>query len=538
MALKTAITSSLVKIFENGTEFSPLKSISLFGGEKGNFQLVVKSDCDTTVEISSDKDFLTLYFVNGIYSSFPINKEDCGDILLENGGRSGFYPDLLTPVFEPLSLKADKMYSVWVNVDTKNIPSGTYNVKLKVTDGKEEYFENIKIKVLSQKLPEQTLIHTNWFHSDCLSVYYNVPVFSDEYWRITRNFVKNAVSHGVNCILTPLFTPPLDTQVGKERPTVQTVKVRRRKNYRYEFDFTLLEKWIDMCLECGIKYFEFSHFFTQWGALHAPKIMADTPKGEKRIFGWETSYDSTAYMNFLSQLGTALKEFTDKKKITDICFVHCSDEPSLNDLKVYKKAAESVAEYFPYYKHIDALSDADFYKLGLIDIPVSEEGSIEKFTPLVKRPWTYFCCGQYKNNLPNRFFALPSIKNRILGTLLYKYNCAGFLHWGFNFYFSQYSVRQINPFEESDAGGAFPSGDAYVVYPKEDGTPLPSLRQKVFYDALQDISALTALENKYSREFVLDFLKNALGDIDFNNYPLESETFLNFREKLCEFFSE
>ena len=88
-------------------------------------------------------------------------------------------------------------------------------------------------------------------------------------------------------ILTPLFTPPLDTEVGGERPTVQLVKVIQQ-NDQYSFHFTLLDRWIDLCLQCGIKYFEMTHLFTQWGAKYAPKIMAEVNGVETRIFGWDT----------------------------------------------------------------------------------------------------------------------------------------------------------------------------------------------------------------------------------------------------------
>ena len=37
----------------------------------------------------------------------------------------------------------------------------------------------------------------------------------------------------------------------------------------------------------------------------------------------------------------------------------------------------------------------------------------------------------------NRFIAMPSGRNRVGGFLLYKYGINGFLHWGFNFYYSQ-----------------------------------------------------------------------------------------------------
>lgn len=62
---------------------------------------------------------------------------------------------------------------------------------------------------------------------------------------------------------------------------------------------------------------------------------------------------------------------------------------------------------------------------------------------------------------------MPSARNRILGALLYKYNAVGFLQWGYNFWYSQFSKHEIDPFTVTDAGKAFPSGDAFVVYPGE-----------------------------------------------------------------------
>lgn len=534
MSIKAVFCSSLTKVFSDTEKTGNFCKISVLSGEKANFQLILKSDTDTVAEISSDFPGASLYEVKEIYASYPIDKEDCGDILLEKNGEPGYYPDLLDIFTGNVSLKKNMSKAIWINIDTAGLSAGTHTFTATVCDEKEAQKLSVEIKVCETALPEQKLIHINWFHSDCLATYYKVPVFSEEYWTITENFIKNAVSHGVNCILTPLFTPPLDTEIGGERPTVQLVGVKRGRNYVYEFNFSLLDRWVDMCLKNGVKYFELSHLFSQWGAKFAPKIVAETSKGTKRIFGWETSATSDAYVNFLRQFGAALKEYTDNKGITDICFVHCSDEPGLGDIKTYKKASDIVRKYFGAYEHIDALSDYDFYKEGLIGTPVPEEGNIEAFRNNVPKLWTYYCCGQYKNNLPNRFFTMPSIKTRILGVLLYKYNCTGFLQWGFNFYYSQHSKREIDPFTETDAGGAFPSGDSFVVYPGKNGQPLSSLRQKVFYDGFQDIAALTALENKYGREYTLKFIEDNLGDINFTTYPLDAEIFLAFREKLTE----
>ncbi|MBQ7596140.1 MAG: DUF4091 domain-containing protein, partial [Clostridia bacterium] len=296
--------------------------------------------------------------------------------------------------------------------------------------------------------------------------------------------------------------------------------------------FDKLKKYVDLAFKNGIKYIEFSHLFTQWGAKNAPKIIADTPDGRKRIFGWETDASRAEYESFLKQFGAALKEFTDSEGITERCFVHCSDEPGKDDFEQYEKMSGFIKKYFGSYKHIDALSDTEFYEKGLVDIPVPGENHIDEFKDLTDELWTYYCCGPYSDEAPNRFIALPSVKVRILGVLLYKYNIKGFLHWGFNFYFSQHSKRYINPFEETDAGGAFPAGDAFIVYPGENFEPLPSLRQFVMCEGLCDLRALQTLENLSSRERALNLIKNELGDIDFHNYPLDNSALLSFRKKL------
>lgn len=509
------------------------EKISVLTGEKANVQLVLRSDKDCAVSVSAQCALpVKLYEVKEIYSSLPIHKEHAHNCTMLNNGEPGYYPDLLVELNEKITLTAGKTVCVWAEITADGQSAGEYDLSFTVKASRSAKTESVKIKLSDCRLPEQELIHTNWFHSDCLSVYYGVEVFSEEYWRITGNFMKSAAKNGVNCLLTPLFTPPLDTEVGGERPTVQLVDVYK-KGYTYTFGFEKFDRWVETAFASGIKYFELSHLFTQWGAKCAPKIMAHTKDGYKRIFGWETNSVSQGYTSFLRQFAAALTEHTDSLGITDKCFVHCSDEPGIRHLARYRRTSNVIREYFGVYEHIDALSDFAFYKFGLTQTPVPEEGNIEAFAGKVPSLWTYYCCGQYSNELPNRFFILPSIKNRMLGTLLYKYNCAGFLQWGFNFYFTQYSKRPVDPFTETDAGGAFPSGDSFIVYPGENGEPLPSLRQKVFADGIRDISALKALEKKTSREYVLAFIKEQLGDISFTDYPLDIKVFEKYREKLC-----
>ncbi|MCR5484979.1 MAG: DUF4091 domain-containing protein [Clostridiales bacterium] len=529
MSIKIMLASALEKIFQNAP-LPEMKSIlCLLKGERGSLQCIIDSEenAELTVTVES-KNSCRLYLVKDVPVGLAIYDNAVNCTVL-NGGKSGDYPDLLVPFDGRVTAKAGSHTVIWAEFTGEL--AGASEAVFTVSGNKQTVTAKAAVTVANTELPEQKLRHMNWFHADCLATYYKTDVFSEEHWQIVENFMRNAASHGVNVSFTPLFTPPLDTEEGGERPTVQLVDVTKT-GYTYAFGFEKLDRWIDTAARCGMKYYEFSHLFTQWGAKHAPKIMANTSVGYRRIFGWENDSLSQGYVSFLRQFGAALREYTDKKGITDRCYVHCSDEPGMGDIRRYRRASAVIHEYFGAYEHVDALSDFEFYKEGLIETPVPGEQAISKFYGNVPKLWTYYCCGQYRNELPNRLISFPSIRNRILGTLLYKFDCDGFLQWGYNFYYTPLSRRPLDPFKETDGGGEWPAGDPFVVYPGEGGNPLPSLRQKVFYDGIQDFSALCALQSKTSREHVLDVIKEELGDIDFSHYPMDDERFLRFRERI------
>ena len=139
-------------------------------------------------------------------------------------------------------------------------------------------------------------------------------------------------------------------------------------------------------------------------------------------------------------------------------------------------------------------------------------------------------------DVANRFMAMPSYRNRILGYQLYKYEIEGFLQWGYNFWFKELSVGVLNPYADTTAGGAFQSGDAFVVYPlDEDGEVVCSTRLYVFHDSLQDLRALKLLESLTDRQTVVDML----GEIDkFASYPRNNAYILEMRERVNQKIKE
>lgn len=525
---KIKIISSLEKIYDSDKmPEKELKHFSLLKNEKKSFQVAIESTCDTDAIFSvvSDLKNIHTYAVQNVKSDFPMYKMIADAYY--RFSESGYYPDLLLPAENSIHLKKG-ITVLWVEVGACYNSIGGHSVDVTVGDKTV----STEIEIIDAELDFRDFIYTCWFHTDCLMSYYNFEAFSDEYWRVTENFLKTACEYGMNCVLTPLFTPPLDTEKGKERPTVQLVDVSVSKG-KYNFNFDKLTQWIELSQRCGIKYFEFSHFYTQWGARNAPKIMADVDGEYKKIFGWETKADSNEYKVFLKEFSTQLKKYVEEKGLKNNVFIHVSDEPNFSMLSSYRKASKYIHSLFEGYKIIDALSDYWFYRLKIVSNPIPANDHVDKFIGKVENLWTYYCSAQNNHNVSNRFFCNDSLRTRVLGYQLFKFNIKGFLHWGYNFYYTQLSKKLINPFEVTDAGGKFPSGDSFVVYPADDGTAYHSIRLKVFYDALQDMAALNTLEKMTDRKTCIDLIEEkGKYNITFREYPHNDDWLLNTREDI------
>lgn len=534
--VKTKLVSSLEKIFaQSEGDFYGISSFSMLKKERSNFQLAVFTDEPLHFEINStDGVEINAFNVLSVPSALPYYEDHDDDIIVS---PDGYYPDCLVSCENGgIEFVNSGWCGVWFEVNAQT--AGEKNIELSLYNEENELVakESMKVKVIDVELPEQELICTHWFHCDCLATWYKAEAFSEEHWQIIENYVRVAVRHGINMLLTPMFTPPLDTAVGGERPTMQLVDVTVTGKNEYSFGFEKFSRWIKMALGCGVKQFELSHLFTQWGAKHAPKIV-DT--NGKLIFGWKTPAGGKKYRAFLEQFAKALDEFLVSENVKDKCWIHVSDEPGDTTVRPYAKASRIISELFPDYKKLDALSNFKYYKKGLVKTPVPSLDHAHKFYGKVDGLWTYYCCGQYKGT-SNRFMAMPSYRNRILGLQLFKFNCVGFLQWGYNFWYSQHSKRtDLNPFEKTDAGKAFPSGDAFVVYPGENGQPLVSLRFKVFYDAFQDYAALRLLEKKIGHEKAVELIENTAGEpLGFTNYEKGIAPMLEKREKVNAMLEE
>ena len=537
MQLEVRPVSSLSKVFPDAGPWAAFEKGSALRGEAYSFQIAYRAPRLTKgLIVKAEAGPLTgalRIFRVGLVPSELTGYGDGDDFLLRTA--PGLYPDPLYPVKEAETLVAypHQWRSLFCTVEIpEDTEPGEYPIRIRLENPEGEGMETVfTLTVLPPVLPRQTILHTEWFASDCITTWYGLTPFSDAWWVMIEKYIANAAGHSINMLLTPLYTPPLDTQVGGERPTIQLSEIEKNGD-RYAFSFEKLGRWIEICRKYGIEYLETPHLFTQWGAKYTPKIVVKENGEEKKLFGWHVDAESETYKDFLGQYLTALLAYLKGKwPLSKVCF-HISDEPHEDTFERYTRLSAFVRPLIGDCPLMDAMSSLKLYKSASLTYPVIATHAIGPFLEAgVENLWAYYCCSQYKNFLSNRFFNMPGCRTRIIGIQLYKHRIRGFLQWGYNFWYSSLSICRINPFEVTDALASFPSGDAFVVYPGEDG-PINSLRMELMREAFQDHRALTLLEELTSREYAMRILEADIQPISFTEYPKTDGWLPDVRERI------
>ncbi len=445
----------------------------------------------------------------------------------------GLYPDVLRPVPNgEAPVRFGSWGALWFDVTTTDpAHAGVHEltIVLSAPDGSELHRTPVSVELTGIELPPLDIVSSHWMHLDSLADHYGVEVFSEEHWTIVERFMASAAEMGATSLLAPVWTPPLDTAVGTYRTVVQLIDITATED-GYAFGFDRLRRWLDLCRRTGITGVEIAHLFTQWGANATPGIVV----GEERVFGWDVPATDVRYRELMEALLPALQVVLDEEWDRDHVVFHISDEPSGEDgLASYLAAKAVVADLLKGWTVVDALSEHSFYTSGAVEVPVVATDHVEPF--LAERPermWVYYCVSQDRD-VANRFIGMPSARNRAIGHQLFAAGVDGFLHWGFNFWYTQYSIRRVDPFADTSAGGAFPSGDPFAVYPGPDGTPWPSLRHRVFAQAMWDHRALQAVRAAHGNAAALDLIDRDR-TLRFNRPVLDPNHYYKSRQRIAE----
>jgi hypothetical protein len=517
------LTSSLVRNYPN-TEPCDTTTLTVNAARGGqvSFQVVFRTDANqpaVTASAGSDLD-ITIRRVG--YVSVPHLNGGIPETHLEGIGHiPGYVPD---PLFPESMIRAGvwETHSFWITVRVpEDIMPGSYPVSVLLrSDYGDDATLTAQVNVHHAVLqPRRDFPITHWFYADALCDWYKVEPFDEGFWKIVEPYFANVASHGVDSVYVPMFTPPLD---GNKRPT-QLLDVRCEDG-RYSFGWALVRRWVKTAEAQGIRNFEWTHLFRQWGAKHPVRIYKGSGGGEEPFWPEETPATSPIYREFLSQFLPEFKRFLDEEGLMDRSFFHISDEPGGEEaLANYRAARAMVREIAPWMRIHDALSELEFAQEGLVDTPIPVLTTALDFQAKgYDHSWCYYCT-EPRGKFVNRRMDTPLSVIRMTGWLFYKTKAKGFLHWGYNYWYKSQTRQMIDPFSVSDADNwpHWTYGDPFVVYPGPDG-PIDSIRWEIWAESLQDYSLLQTSGIDPDDAMLSDI--SAFDDFPFGEEWIESAT--------------
>lgn len=409
------------------------------------------------------------------------------------GKIPGLVPDPLWPM-QRANAGPNESRSFWI---TLNIPADAkpglheFKVELEIVGGKKaELPVQIEISELVVQ-PRKNFPVVHWWRGEATWDFYKTGMFEDQrWWDITKAQMEDMLSHGSDVAFIPIFFERRETF----RRPCQLLIVNEPTPGKYEFDFSLVKRFLDMTKEVGFKQFEWQHFWIYWGVEHPMRIYKK--EGDKYVMLWspDISGFSETYINFLKQFLPQFHDFLTKEGVLDTSYFHLSDEPGGGDHLVrYRKAREILRELAPWMrgKVMDALSHIEYGREGITDIPIPMVSSAQAYIDEKIPHWVYYCCSPHGDWL-NRFMDTPLPKIRMSGMLFYRLGAKGFLHWGYNYWHKMEREEIGDPFNDasnSDWPG-IPYGDPFMIYPGRDGNPMDCIRWEVFAESLQDYAIL------------------------------------------------
>lgn len=397
--------------------------------------------------------------------------------------------------------------------------SGEHTITVAIGD----YVLTVALNVYDVVIPDETLKVTNWFSLDNVALRHGLEIGTPAYYDMLRLYAR-AMRRTRQ---THFFISYDSKRVTKNRE-------------KLEFDLSYLKPIIDVFFDEGFQTMEFGNFGTKHDDYFTTEIKCAIDPTVT------LSSDEGYYLNqaFIKAVADFLKENGWEKKtifhVFDEPDVHIKSAESMELRKQqYLRVTNLLRRYIPDCKTIEAVKTTRFK--GGVDIWVPLTANYEEFhddfDKLIKageEVWCYVCCvptGRYLN----RFLDIDLIKSRLLFWGCSKYDLSGYLHWGFNYW----PEHNYNPFEESNTpntpfNGIYPSGDAYIVFPGDDG-PWIGNRLEAQRRGAEDFELLKLIKNQYPDKYD-EIVKQVF--VTNTDYNADAAAFENVRIEMLKLLSK
>lgn len=470
-------------------------------------------------------------------------KDDDGiekaDIILNE--KSGEFPEGEIPIF--IEGKVPENYSSeTAEIVIKLYSSNGYETEQLVCE------KSITIKIIDFKLDmnvNNSFYLDLWQHPSSWARAYGLNYFSEQHFDIIEKYIKEMAKLGQKVIDLIVSDFPWAGQmcfgVNKNPSRLYEYNIIsvKKKDGKFVYDFTNMDRYIDICMRHGIK--EEINIFGIIGNWHGRDF--GSPIQEYRdpirvkVYDEDRGvYDFIRNKEDLKKYIKAIFDHLEEKGLLEITKV-IGDEPGSNDLfKMFSDFIEDASGRkikFKYALHSDSFfkeyeGDMDSFSMNTLLLADSSENGkvVGKLGENAYKMTWYSCC--FPENF-NIFIKSPLIESRYIGAYTYLWRFKGMLRWAYGIYVEDvYKDIRYKPEK-------WAAGDMLFAYPGKNGEPVHSLREKNMLYSIQDFNIFRKLENEgidIHKELKDRLSINGCIDKVENNVVLEEYRNINDYEKI------
>ena len=395
-------------------------------------------------------------------------------------GRNELYADILDTAPE-IDAEARTTRSLWYSVDIPaDAKPGIHNGSLTVRSaGMKPVVIDVEIDVIGMRLPpaSQWSYHLDlWQHPWAIARAHQVEMYSEEFYAVARPLFQRLANAGQKCLTVSINDLPWKQQTfDAYRSMIDWIK---QPDGTWTYDYRKFDEYVAFGEECGIVGqincysmvpFRGYDFYYLDGVTGDRKKISAKPGSAGYAELWTP---------FLKDFSRHLKE---TGRLGKTCIA--MDERPLHDLqeviKLVKTQAPEMKIALAANHNLEEIADDTFdycFYIGKarnigVDYTNPRRAKGQKTT-------FYVCCGP---NRPNTFTFSPPAESVWLGWYAAERRFDGFLRWA-------YAHWGSNPLENTDYG-AWPTGDAWLVYPGNRS----SIRFERLREGIQDFEKLRIL---------------------------------------------
>lgn len=413
----------------------------------------------------------------------------------------------------------NKHAALYIAIDVpRETPPGIYRGKVALEVGGREVAKNgIELEVADVVLPDArdwSFFLNVWMNPAPIARIHGVGIWSDEHFSRLLPYIEDLASHGQKTVAVPICHQPWGTQTRDAYPNAV---IWRKRAGRYEFDFSVFDRYVRLHAKCGIDRAIHCYSIVQAGDTDQSVIAytnADTGAQEQIV----TRVGDSEYVAAWGAFFKAFAAHLDKNGWLEKTYIGFDEKPD----DVMERLVAFLDAHAPDFRVSLAGNTRDDLsgRLGDLSVlPSFDSRGIAESTPpertamglaellspdnvcaktgrCPERTMTtfYVCC---EPPHPNTFLHSPLVESRMLPFFALQGGYDGFLRWSYNDW-------PNDPYEHPEWGD-WPTGDTFLVYPGADG-PVSSLRWQQLREGICDYElALIASANIRSSDEMVDY---------------------------------